>query len=142
MKKQTRNLVRTFKEPQFELSDGDESANQFQELSEGEPAPKKKVLKKTKKEKKEPLKKKAEEIESFNPNIVKVKNKLVGNVEQGDLYASDEGNNREDENLNQIEVDRDAKLDLGSGPQAPKITAGSFLAKIKKKDSEEDDLAK
>ena len=112
------------------LSNGEESANEVEDLDLNP------VQKKAKKPKKEAKVKKAgmvnNELEISNPNMIKVKNKLVGIVEQGDLYASDDGGN---ENLNNVQESaeiREEKLDLGTVQQAPKMSTNSFLAKIKK----------
>jgi predicted membrane protein len=85
-----------------------------------EPQLKQKAQKKPKgkKEKKEIARKRAGESDVLNPNLIKVKNKLVGNLEQGDLYASDDGNNK----VEIVDEIIDDKLDLGNSCAAPKIT--------------------
>lgn len=86
--KRTRGTLKAAREPMLELSDGDESDHKA-DVDELEEAPRKKALKKT--QKKEPTRvKKAGDKEILNPNLVKVNNKLVGNLEQGGLYDSDE----------------------------------------------------
>ena len=112
------------------LSNGEESAN---EVDDQDLNP---VQKKAKRPKKDAKGKKAgivnNELEIANPNMIKVKNKLVGSVEQGDLYASDDGliENLRDAHES-VEI-KDEKLDLGTLQQAPKMSTNSFLAKIKK----------
>lgn len=66
----------------------------------------------------------------------------MGKLEQGDLYASDDGMVKPDIELSIEEIPKDVKLDLGMGPQAPKISASSFLAKLKKPNEDKDLLAK
>jgi len=78
------------------------------------------------------------DVESYNPNLVKVKNKLVGKVERTDLYESDEGVTRQEVDL----TTHDHKLDLDLGTQAPKISTSSFLAKIKKQTEGSNDISK
>ena len=77
------------------LSDGDESASLNDDVVDID-LPKKKA----KKPKKEAKVKKAgitnPDYEMANPNMIKVQNKLVGTVEQNDLYASDDGANNQD----------------------------------------------
>lgn len=94
MKKRTRSTAKQSKEPLYELSNGDDSEESHQ--AEQEIEPKKKAPKKPKKEAKA---KKAVDVESYNPNLIKVKNKLVGKVERTDLYDSDDGMNRQEVDL-------------------------------------------
>jgi hypothetical protein len=54
------------------------------------------------------------EQEIPNPNMIKVKNKLVGSVEQGDLYASDDGLNENLRDAHESVEIQDKKLDLGT----------------------------
>ena len=91
-----------------------------------------------KKPKKEQKARKAVDFEPYNPNVVKVKNKLVGNVEKADLYMSDDDLRREVDDY----PTANQKLDLNLGPQVPKITTSTFLAKIKKQSDGKDDLSK
>jgi len=108
-------------QPMLELSDGNESEKLIEPSDEDvEPELKQKAQKKpkVKKEKKEPARKRAGESDVLNPNLIKVKNKLVGNLEQGDLYASDDGNNK----VEIVDEIIDDKLDLGNSCAAPKIT--------------------
>jgi len=124
----------------IELSDGDESDIKVDADDEEQPdVPKKKAAKKA--QKKEPAKKKAGEKELLNPNLVKANNKLVGDLEQGGLYSSDEGGPRQDLEM-LATTNTDDKLDLGQKAQAPKITTSSFLAKLKKQaPDQKDDLS-
>ena len=61
--------------------------------------------------KKEPKAKKVIPVESYNPNIVKANNKLVGNVERNDLYASDDGRTRQE-----LDPPTNQQLDLDLAP--------------------------
>lgn len=128
-------------QPMLELSDGNESEKLIEPSDEDvEPELKQKAQKKpkVKKEKKEPARKRAGESDVLNPNLIKVKNKLVGNLEQGDLYASDDGNNK----VEIFDEIHDDKLDLGNSCAAPKITQDTFLAKLKKNAGPSDEITK
>jgi hypothetical protein len=128
-------------QPMLELSDGNESEKLIEPSDEDvEPELKQKAQKKpkVKKEKKELARKRAGESDVLNPNLIKVKNKLVGNLEQGDLYASDDGNNK----VEIFDEIIDEKLDLGNSCAAPKITQDTFLAKLKKNAGPSDELTK